>query len=415
VLVIDEGHHAVSPGYRAILEHFAGVPTLFVTATPDRLDGVGMRAVCDSVAFRYSMRAAIADEWLVPVLAKRVTVGEIDLSSVRVHHGDLDQRELAAVMSREKALHATVRPLLELSRGRRTIAFAVDVAHAHSLAEIANRYEPGVACAIDGSADEDEREACLAAFRRGDFRVLFNCALFTEGFDDPGIACVGLLRPTQSRALNTQMIGRGTRILGASYAESVANGKRDVLVLDFVGNAGKHKLVGPADALAGLDLPEDVRADVEKALDEGQLDLEDVLAHAEEQANARRERVKLIAMAHYRAENVDPFFGQLPPNPQGAWTQEPATPMQLRALAQAGFSKLPMELTRGEASRYIEALQDRRRRGLASLKQARRLHALGLDVRNMTAVRAGQLFAKLTKRGWGPWTVRDEPEYRRGK
>jgi superfamily II DNA or RNA helicase len=415
LLVVDEGHHATAEGYRAIGEHFAGIDVLLVTATADRADGRALGKICDSVAYRYEMREAIRDGWLVPVRAKRVHVAGLDLSRVRSHHGDLDQRELAAIMQREQALHGIVAPLLELAGDRRTIAFAVDVAHAHAIAELANRYQPGVAHAVDGSASDEERSAALVAFRRGDFRILVNCALYTEGFNEPSISCVALCRPTQSRALNTQMIGRGTRLLGLSIAESIANGKRDVLVLDFVGNVGKHKLVGPADALAGEDLPDDVRAAVDVALDGGQVELEDILAHAEREQEIRRSHVKLIALAHYRTTEIDPFFAELPPEPDGAWTTQPATPSQLKALVTAGFSRLPAALTRGEASRYIEALQERRKRGLVSLKAARRLHSLGIDTRNMTANRAGQLFAKLAKRGWRPWVLAHEPEYRRSK
>lgn len=404
LVVIDEAHHATAASYRAIVEHFPDARIVGVTATADRADGVGLRAIFASVAFRYEMRDAIRDGWLVPVLAKRVHVAGLDLRSVRAHHGDLDQRELAEIMQREQALHGVVAPLLELAGDRRTIAFAVDVAHAHAIAALANRYRPGIARAVDGSASDDDRRAALVAFRRGDYRLLVNCALYTEGFDEPTVSCIALCRPTQSRVLYTQMVGRGTRL---------APGKRDVLVLDFVGNAGRHKLVGPADALAGLDLPDEVRADVEAALDGGQIELEDVLAHAEAEAEQRRDRVRLIAIAHYRATEIDPFFGSLPPDPEGAWAKEPATATQIKALTSAGFSRLPDCLTRGEASRYIAALQERRKLGLASLKQCRRLHSLGIETKNLTALRAAQLYAKLRQKGFRPWVLRDEPEFRR--
>ena len=415
LVVVDEAHHTVAAGYRAIVEHFADVPLVGVTATADRADGVGLGAVYGSVAYRLEIRQAIADGWLVPIRAKRVLVSSLDLSSVRSHHGDLDQRELGAVMQQERALHGIVAPMLELAGDRRGIAFAVDVAHARAIADMANRYRGGFARAIDGSASDEERAEVLASFRRGEFQVLVNCALYTEGFDEPSIAFVALCRPTQSRILHTQMVGRGTRLLGHSYAESVANGKRDVLVADFVGNAGKHKLVGPIDALAGGALPDDIREIAERELEKGQIDLEDVLAHAEAEVQKRREHTRIIALAHYRATEIDPFFSSLPPEPNAAWASQPATPAQLKALVTAGFSRLPADLTRGEASRYIDALQDRRRRGLASLAACKRLHSLGIDTRELTATRAGQLFALLKRKGWRPWVLAHEPEYRRGK
>src|SRR6185503_920850 len=134
----------------------------------------------------------------------------------------------------------------------------------------------------DGKMPATKRGAILQLFREGAFQYLVNCEVLTEGFDDPGIECVVLARPTMSVALLIQMIGRGTRLLGLTYAESCANGKRDVLVLDVVGNL-RHRLATPADALAGMKVPDDIAAEVAKELDTGkQLDVSLVLAGAEE-------------------------------------------------------------------------------------------------------------------------------------
>lgn len=415
-VIVDECHHSTAAGYRQILERFARVPTAGFTATGDRADGVGLGAIYGSVAYRMALRTAIRDQWLVPIRARRIVVADLDLSQVKAHHGDLDTRELSAVMQREKALHGMVAPLLEQAGVRRTIVFAVDVAHAHAGAEMLNRYRPGCARAIDGSADDDERSTTLAAFARGEFQFLINCALFTEGFDEPSIACVAFWRPTCSRVLHCQMLGRGTRLLGATFDESIANGKRDMLALDFVGNVGRHRLAGPADVLAGAPIPDEMREEVERELERGELQLEEILAHAEQQLEVKREKMRLLTLAHYKAHEIDPFLGpQLPPDPDGAWAKAPATEVQLRALVNAGLAKLPPGLTRGEASRYISAIAERRKRGLCHVKQAKRLTSLGLDTSNMTALRAGQLFAQLRRRGWGPWAVRDEPEYVKGR
>lgn len=413
-VIVDECHHSTAAGYRAILERFARVNVAGFTATGDRADGVGLGAIYSSVAYRYALRDAIRDQWLVPIRARRIVVADLDLSHVRSHHGDLDTRELSAVMLREKALHGMVAPLLEQAGSRRTIVFSVDVAHAHAGADMLNRYKPGCARAIDGDADNDEREEVLAAFARGEFQFLINCALFTEGFDEPSIACVAFWRPTCSRVLHCQMLGRGTRLLGRSYDESIANGKRDMLALDFVGNVGRHRLVGPADVLAGAPIPDDLRQEVERELERGELQLEDVLAHAEQQIENKREKMRLLTLAHYRATEIDPFIGpQLPPSiPDGAWSLQPATDVQLRALVNAGLVKLPPGLTRGEASRYITAIAERKKHGLCSIKQARRLRSLGLNTEGMTALRAAALFARLRfAKSPGPWVFIREPEY----
>jgi hypothetical protein len=395
LLVVDEGHHATAEGYRAIGEHFAGIDVLLVTATADRADGRALGKICDSVAYRYEMREAIRDGWLVPVRAKRVHVAGLDLSRVRSHHGDLDQRELAAIMQREQALHGIVAPLLELAGDRRTIAFAVDVAHAHAIAELANRYQPGVAHAVDGSASDEERSAALVAFRRGDFRILVNCALYTEGFNEPSISCVALCRPTQSRALNTQMIGRGTRLYP---------GKLALLLLDFTGNAGKHRLVGPADALAAGEVTDEQRAETNRMLEGGQRELDGLLEAADAELKRRRERHRVTAAAKYFAADVDPFFGEdeLGPPIEAPWVDELARPRQRQLLEVAGFKKLPLDLTRGQATRLLLAITLRHEKGLATFKQIKLLKGFGIDARSLTKQQATARIGVLAASGWSP-------------
>ncbi len=418
-IIVDEGHHGPAASYRAITDYFENARVLFVTATPDRGDGKALGKICESVAYRYTLKQAIDDGWLVPLRARRILVANVNLAGVSVHHGDFDQRELAGVFGDEKALHGTAVPLLELSGTRRTIAFCVDVAHARALADVLNRYEPGCARAVDGSAKKDERRAFLRAFRAGEFRILVNCALYTEGFDEPSIGCVAVVRPTKSRALYVQMLGRGTRLLGLSYALSVAAGKAHCLVLDFVGNSGRHKLVGPVDALAGNDnaIDDDHRDVVQELLETRgeQLALEDVLAMADDELAKRRRGLEFTAIAEYRTKEIDPFLGDFfRPNPDGAWSREPVTDKQRALLKREGIEKLPEGLTAGEASKWIDACAQRERLGLPSFKLARALERANLNTKGMTAVRANQLWQKLRAVGFKHPFLRGEPEYKPG-
>lgn len=407
LIIVDEGHHAAATSYRENLDYFATARVLLVTATPDRADGKALKAVCDSVAYRYEMRQAIRDGWLVPLRAKRVLVDGIDLSRVSVHHGDFDQGQLAEVFGDERALHGVAIPLLKLSGNRRTIAFAVDVAHAHALAAMLNRYEPGSARAVDGTAKRDERKEILAAFRRGDFRVLVNCALYTEGFDEPTVSCVAIARPTQSRALHCQMLGRGTRIL---------EGKTDCIILDFVGNAGKHSLIGPADALESNDIDAELRAQIEELLlGENDRGVEDVIQLAiDELANKRRD-AKFLAVADYRTREVDPFLEPFYRTPNAKPLDgPPASRAQIARLKDDGLDKLPAALTVAEASRWIGALDARTRKGLPSLKLTRSLERANFDTTNMTNDRAKQLFKQLMAAEFKHPLLSHEPEYRPG-
>lgn len=398
LVVVDEGHHAPAASYRAILGHFDGVCVLLVTATPDRADGKALGEICESVAYSYELRDAIRDGWLAPIRARRIVVAGVDLSKVRSRAGDLANDELASIMAADEAVLGTVVPLLEQAGDRRTIVFAVDVAHAFALASALRDRRAGCARVAHGEMESDERTEILADFRAGRFQFLVNVALFTEGFDEPTVACVAVARPTKSRALFVQMVGRGTRL---------CEGKHDCLVLDFTGNAGKHKLVGPLDALApGANLEADLRSEVERLLTDDEQDLDGLLDEAQQALDEKRKAWRQSATAKYFAKDVDPFFGaELEVGPlEERWAGEPATQYQREQIAQMrnqNVHTIPPGLTMGEASRIIVALQERKRRGLVvSHKQASWLHKYGLDTRAMTFKQACDRMAIIASNDW---------------
>ena len=151
---------------------------------------------------------------------------------------------------------------------KKSLAFCANVKHAKDLAECFN--QNGIkAKAIYGAMDDDERASTLSGFSSGNYAVLTNCQLLTEGFDEPSIDCVIMGRPTQSTALFTQMIGRGTRTFPQ---------KQDCLVLDFTDNASKHTLCtykntldGAVAALFELESKEDRDLDIESSNDKTDL------------------------------------------------------------------------------------------------------------------------------------------------
>lgn len=401
LVVVDEGHHVMAPSYRKILAHFAGVPILVVTATPDRGDGKGLREVVQTVAYRYELRDAIRDQWLVPIVARRIFVDSIDLSGIKSRAGDLAQDELAEVMAADGAVIGVVVPLLEQAGDRRTIVFAVSVAHAMALAQAICERKPGAARFAHGEMDRAARAELLADYRAGRFQFLVNCALYTEGFDEPSVACVACVRPTKSRALYTQMVGRATRLLGISLEESIANGKRDCLVLDMVGNAGRHKLVGPLDALADGDVPDDVRKEAERMLEDDVQDLDGLVDEAAAELERRREEIRRGAHASYFARDVDPFFGEQLGEPYTEpWALELATIEERTELISIGLKKVPAGLTRGEARQILEADRKRRKLGLATYKQCSLLARFGVDVKTMTKNGASARIGVLAQCDW---------------
>lgn len=409
LVVVDEAHHAAAVSYRAILGHFDGCKILGVTATPDRADGKALGEIFDSVAYRYDLRDAIRERWLAPIVARRIVLQGVDLSSVRSRAGDLASDELAAVMATDEAVLGVVVPLIEQAGNRRTIVFTVDVAQAFAIAEAIRVRRPGAARVAHGELDERERAEILADFRRGDFQFLVNCALYTEGFDEPSVACVAIARPTKSRALFVQMVGRGTRLLGLSYEESVANGKAECLILDFTGNAGRHKLVTPIDCLAPGDITEDVRAEAERMVKEDEVDLETVFDEAAAAIEQRRREYRASATARYFAQDVDPFFGgELPPEDNSPDSLEPATSEDRRALLDLGFKALPPNLSKGDARRMFAAVEARSKKGLCSLRQSKQLARCGIDGRNMKKGAASARMAILSRHDWSPDLARHE-------
>ncbi|MDQ1446785.1 MAG: hypothetical protein QOI20_3249 [Acidimicrobiaceae bacterium] len=418
LVIVDECHHAPATGYRNVLGHFATARVLGVTATPDRADGAGLGDVFGSVAYRYEIREAIHDEWLVPIVARRIVLEGVDLSTIKSRAGDLAQDELAAVMETEAALRGVVVPLLDQAGDRRTIAFCVDVAHAEQLAAMLNAYRPGCARAVSGRTDDDERERLLADFAAGRFQFLTNCALLAEGFDDAGIACVAMCAPTKSRGLYVQRGGRGLRLLGDSYAASCAAGKPDCLLLDFTATAGKHRLIGPADCLRG-DLTDDERAEIDRLLGVAQWSLDDAIGKAAAAVEQRTAGLVEAAIVRFHTEHIDPFVGAAGPLGQTlvlqrAWHDQPMPRPLIAALEKEGVKtkQLPPSMTHADGERLLARLHARRRAGLALLGQARRLWiAACIDARDMPRARADKLITILRVNGWNGIVLAGQPEY----
>jgi superfamily II DNA or RNA helicase len=415
-VIVDEAHHALAKSYRDIIDYFDAAKVVGFTATPHRADGKPLGDVFESVAFRYEIRQAIAEKYLVPIVARRIVIDSVDLSGIDSRAGDFAQDQLAEVMADEQALRGAAVPLLELARDRQTIGFCVDVAHARKMAETMNALRLGCARFVSGETDEDEREELLAAFNRREFQFLFNCDVLTEGFDAPVCSCVAMLRPTKSWARFVQCAGRGLRLLGDTLDESFANGKRDCLLLDVTGTAGKHKLIGPADCLVGAgDIPDDLREEIERLLGKAQLDLAEVIEHAENEVLKRRDALKISALVKYHAEHIDPFIGEdegkrpLPPNTE-TWQDDPPSQAQLKALEDEGInlSKLPKMFSRAQAWKLLARLMHRG--DLCSYKQAKRLHGYGIDTRTLKKTRATELIGKLIQAQWHPSALDHEPE-----
>jgi superfamily II DNA or RNA helicase len=249
LVIVDEAHHAPAASYRRVFNRFgcftAGGPALIgCTATPKRLDRVGLDEVFQEQVFAYPIRQAIEDGWVCDIRGVRIR-SSVNLDDIGSTAGDFNPNELAKRVNIAPRTQAAVEEWSSIAAERPTLAFCVDIEHAQSAAEMWRSYGVAAECVHSGLSPE-ERSAVLNRFRLGLTRVLTNVQILTEGFDHPPVSCVVMLRPTQSWSLYCQCVGRGTRI---------HPGKPDCLVIDVVDNCAKHAL-GSVPAL--LDLPADL-------------------------------------------------------------------------------------------------------------------------------------------------------------
>lgn len=248
-IVVDEAHHAAARTYRRVLEALrAGERSLLlgVTATPDRADGEPLRPTFEEIVYQVSLLQLIAAGYLADLRAKRVYT-RVSLDGVPTRGQDLDERALASVLNTANRNELIAEAYMQYARGRKAILFAAGVDHAETLAHTFRAY--GIAAAaVSDRTPPRRRRAILNDFRRGHIQVLTNCGILTEGYDEPSISCVILARPTKSRPLFSQMVGRGTRLFP---------GKRDCLILDFADNTTRHEISTLAD-LVGKRVAEEV-------------------------------------------------------------------------------------------------------------------------------------------------------------
>ena len=357
ILVIDEAHHATAKSYRNCIDHYFQNPDcrlVGVTATPDRADEKALGQVFETVAFEYSVTNAIHDGWLVPVKQRLVKVNSLDFSNVTTCAGDFNQGELAQVLEEEQNLHAIAVPTMQICGERRAIIFAASVRQAERICEIINRgnedwiAKNGAKRAewVCGKTEKVERRTILDNFKNGKIQFVVNVGVLTEGFDDAGVSVVVMARPTKSRALYAQMAGRATRpaaevaarlgevkVEGEQQMDSSAlrrkliaeSSKPSCLIVDFVGNSGRHKLVSTADILGGKDIDdedeEEARKRAKKRCEElgeetdiiGEIEKARAEVKAEKEAAAKR-RSFIQATARFVEVSVDPFnIFDLPP------------------------------------------------------------------------------------------------------
>lgn len=423
LVVIDEAHHATSGTYRRCLDWYGQNPdckVLGVTATPDRADEAALGQVFESVAYEYGVLDAINNGWLVPIEQQMVTVGSLDFSNIRTTAGDLNQGDLAEVMESERNLQGVAVPTVEICGERRAIVFAATVEQAERLCEIINRYRPNKAAWVCGKTDKDDRRRMLADFKAGRLQYIVNVGVLTEGFDDAGVEVVVMARPTKSRALYAQMAGRGTRpaeevagMLGdvPTAAERCAmirgSSKPSCLIVDFAGNAGRHKLCCSADILGG-NVGDDVVAEVARRVRENgkPMDMAEELAKVKAEVEARKKReaatrAGLQARAQFLTTKIDPFDQwDLTPAQERGWDRNRHFSAKQSQVLLERIGVDPEKIPYGQGKQLLDEYFRRLQGGYASLKQAALLKRQGFTM-PLRHDQAGRMIGRMRERqGW---------------
>ena len=397
-IIIDEAHHCVSDSYQRVLQHFNDSYVLGVTATPDRADLKNLGSYFESLAFEYTMPQAIKSGYLVPIKALTVPL-KIDISMVGISAGDFKVGEIGTAL--DPYLYQIADKMVKYCMNRKTIVFLPLIATSKKFMGILN--ERGfVAAEVNGSSED--RAEILQDFEDGKYDVLCNSMLLTEGYDCPAVDCIIVLRPTKSRPLYAQMVGRGTRL-------SPETGKDHLLLIDFLWMTERHELCHPAslicededvarrmtkDMEANAGNPEDIEEAEKKATEEVVQEREEALAA--QLAAQRRKKSRLVDPLQYAMSiealdlaNYRPIFG---PEAQ-APSQD-----QKDSLEKLGIKADSVE-TSGQADKLLNTINDRRARGLATPKQIKQLENRGFqNVGTWSFEQARRLIDRIAANGW---------------
>lgn len=372
-IIVDEAHHAISASYRRVIDHFADARLLGVTATADRGDKRNLGELFETIAYEYTLPAAIRDGYLCPIKALTLPLN-IDLAGVKVSAGDFQAAALGSAL--DPYLEQIAELMREHCADRKTVVFLPLIATSQKMCRILN--ERGLSAAEVNGESEDRAEI-LQRFHDGEFKVLCNSMLLTEGWDEPAVDCIVCLRPTKVRALYAQIVGRGTRLFPD---------KKDLLLLDFLWHTEKHDLCRPAHLVCNnSDLSSRVAEILAEESQGEAVDLLEAEAGAESSAQQEREeslRKLLEEQRKRKRQLVDPLQYEMSignaagyePDPLDLRQQGPPSAAQLALLEKNGI--FPDEVTcAGQASKLLDTLAKRRVEGLTTPKQIRFLERVG--------------------------------------
>jgi superfamily II DNA/RNA helicase len=264
----------------------------------------------------------------------------------------------------------------------------------------------------------------LRKFNDGQIQVMVNVGVLTEGFDSPAVEVIVQARPTKSRCLYSQMIGRATRPLpgtvdgdGKELPETrrehiAASSKPAALVVDFAGNAGRHKLVTTADLLGGKSSEEAIERAKKKATASGKpedmaalIDEEEQNLKEEAEERKRREAARkahLIGKARFSVKTINPFdlWDMTPARERGWDAGKHLSEKQTALLLKQGID--PAGMPYAQAKQVLNQLFYRWSAKLATLKQCNTVKRFypETDVAKLTMTEATKMIDAVAQNGW---------------
>ena len=391
-MIVDEAHHVLAETYQRIFRHLQSDKTLGVTATPDRGDTRNLGRFFEDIAFEIGLVDLIKAGFLCPIKVRTVPV-KVDISNVSTRAGDFSEEELAEAL--EPVLEKIAEAVVAYAKVRKTLIFVPLIRVADQFAGILRDH--GLSAEMICGACTDRAEK-LARFSSGETQILCNAMLLGEGYDEPSIDCVIVLRPTKIRSFYAQMVGRGTRI---------HPGKDHLLLLDFLWISRQHNLAQPAQLIAH---DENEQAAIETVLSEaagsdGILDgdLVGALDESRERSLARQ----ILAQRKFKGEVrdlldiVDLCIAYKAPElenyaPTMHWHIRELSPKQIDFLHRYRVD-LSVVRDRGHASAIIDTIVRHNAPQLASSKQLSYLHFLGYrgETATLSKPAASRLIAEL--------------------
>lgn len=412
-IIIDEAHHCLTESYQRILAHFHEAKVLGVTATPDRGDMRDLGEYFQSLAYEYTLPKAIRAGFLSPIKALTLPL-KMDLTGVGTQAGDFKSGDLATAL--DPYLFQIAEEMKAHCQDRKTVVFLPLVKTSQKFRDILN--DKGFRAA-EVNGESTDRGEILTAFDRGNYNVLCNSMLLTEGWDCPSVDCIVVLRPTKVRSLYCQMVGRGTRL---------SPGKEYLLLLDFLWHTERHELCHPASLVCeNEEVARKMTENLEKETGYP-VDIEAAEKQAAEDVVAQREEAlakKLAEMKRRKKALVDPLQFEMSIQaedlsgyvPAFGWEMAPPSDKQKATLEKLGI--LPDEIdSAGKATKVLERLEKRREEGLTTPKQIRCLEKYGFQhVGTWPFDAAKNMIDRIAAAGWkgapqgvSPKTYEPEPK-----